>query len=301
MPNITEQERFKFASNLVKKLRDTPNELYLRTYKDALNTITDREERLKVEGIVEIFLNVNMPSNIVVLIHGIRTYAEWQELLKSQLDDYSDIKTYPIGYGYFDAFCFWLPWIFRGVPIDRVAQKLRNIQAKHPADNIIVIAHSYGTYAISKILSDNPDIKIRRLLFCGSIIESSFRWDKLANIPCRIINDCGSKDIWPVLAKSLSWGYGSSGRFGFKTSEIEDRYHDLGHSDFFELEFMKKFWIPFILSGENISSDWNSKLPKPSFGVVFFDIVPTKSILFVGSVLIAVYWNDLVTTWKNLF
>ena len=290
-----------FVYNLRNKLSNTPDNLKLKTIKDALNTIQDPSQKSLAESLLDIVTNVvGLPSNIVVLIHGIRTYAQWQELLKSELES-KDTKAFTIGYGYFDAFRFWFPFVFRRFPINKVKQQLRNIQTNHPKDKIIVVAHSYGTYVISKIISDEPDIKVHRLLLCGSIIKNSFRWDKLARLPQGgIINDCGTKDIWPVLAKSLSWGYGSSGRFGFQTSEVENRYHNLGHSDFFEIEFMRQFWLPFLLNGECIKSDWNKQIPNPPILIKFFDILPTSNLILFGTPII-MYRNELVMILKNLF
>lgn len=292
---MTDEEQFKFASDLAKKLKDTPSELQIPVYKSTLNNISDLKERSKVENIVDMMIKINTPSNVVVLIHGIRTYAPWQELLKSELDKHG-VKSYPIGYGYFDSFRFWFPYFFRQGPIEKITQELRNIQAKYPTDNIIVIAHSFGTYVISKILLNSPDVKINRLLLCGSIIKNSFRWDKLPKIPRGgIINDCGLKDIWPLLAKSLSWGYGSTGRFGFKSSEVTDRYHDFGHSDFFDHEFMQKFWIPFILHGQPVKSE---KKPISSGWLIPFDILPISTICLICLPIIN-YRHELLAILKN--
>lgn len=298
---MSDKDVQKFVCNLNIKLSNTPDHLKLQIIKDSLNTIQDPSQKALAESLLDIYINVvGLPSNIVVLIHGIRTYAQWQELLKSELES-NDTKTYTIGYGYFDAFRFWFPFVFRRFPINKVKQQLRNIQTKHPKDKIIVVAHSYGTYVISKIISDEPDIKVHRLLLCGSIIKNSFRWDKLARLPQGgIINDCGTKDIWPVLAKSLSWGYGSSGRFGFQTSEVENRYHDLGHSDFFEAEFMKQFWLPFIITGTPIKSEWNKQIPNPPIWIQIFDILPISNLILFGSTII-IFWNKLAMILKNLF
>ncbi len=298
---MSDKDIEQFVCNLKNKLSNTPRNLQLQTIKDALNTIQDPGQKSLAESLLDIVTNVvGLPANIVVLIHGIRTYAPWQELLKSELET-KDTKTFTIGYGYFDAFRFWFPFIFRRFPINRVKQQVRNIQTNHPKDKIIVVAHSYGTYVISKIIDDNPDIKIHRLLLCGSIIKNSFRWDKLARLPQGgIINDCGTKDIWPVLAKSLSWGYGSSGRFGFQTSEVESRYHNLGHSDFFDVEFMKQFWIPFIINGESIKSVWNKQIPNPSFLIKCLDILPISNLSLFGA-LVILYLNELEMILKNLF
>jgi hypothetical protein len=53
-----------------------------------------------------------------------------------------------------------------------------------------------------------------------------------------------------VFAESITWGYGSSGRFGFQTHLVRDRYHDLGHSGFFTEGFAKKFWLSALSDGQ---------------------------------------------------
>ena len=39
---------------------------------------------------------------VVVLIHGIRTHAEWQEKIKQEFHGESNIKVIPLGYDYLD-------------------------------------------------------------------------------------------------------------------------------------------------------------------------------------------------------
>jgi hypothetical protein len=70
-----------------------------------------------------------------------------------------------------------------------------------------------------------------------------------------LINDCGLNDVWPVLAKSTTWGYGSSGRFGFGHSRVKDRFHSLGHGGFFTTAFAENYWAPFVSRGEIIEGE----------------------------------------------
>jgi len=124
-----------------------------------------------------------------------------------------------------------------------------------------VIAHSFGTYAIGKILRENPDIRMHRLILCGAILPTDFRWDQIQNsVETDIINDCGIKDIRPVLAQSTTVGYGPSGRFGFGTPGVRDRFHDFGHGGFFEEKFVRESWLPWFRSGDFVKS----KAPPPS-------------------------------------
>ena len=66
-----------------------------------------------------------------------------------------------------------------------------------------------------------------------------------------VINDCGIKDPFPVIAEAVLWGYGSSGTFGASQTAVYDRFHDLGHSGFYgEDDFVEKFWVPALEHGD---------------------------------------------------
>jgi len=97
-----------------------------------------------------------------------------------------------------------------------------------------------------------------------------------------VINDAGTSDYWPVLASLLSWGYGASGAFGFKTICVKDRFHDCGHSDFFSDEHMQKYWVPFLVDGQVVTSDWTLSRPTPSKIISFLNWLPLKSFIAIG-------------------
>jgi pimeloyl-ACP methyl ester carboxylesterase len=231
---------------------------------------------------------------VVALIHGIRTAAGWQEKAREALAVEGKVVVAPIGYGYQDAIRFLGPW--RQTAIAKVQQELRDLQRIHKDSDLVVMAHSFGTYIISKILQDSPDIRIKRLLLCGSIIPIAYRWDSLShdftNQNC--VNEVGTRDIWPVFARVASFGYGESGSFGFKTSRVWDRFFDYGHSDFFTDDHFKKFWQPFILNGQVVASPWDAKRPTPSWLVSVLGGVPMVKglvmLLALGMVGWLVYW-----------
>ena len=62
---------------------------------------------------------------VVLLIHGIRTQADWGPMVRSRLEVPGQIEVIPIKYGYFDAFRFWLPFWTRTRPIERVYTQIR--------------------------------------------------------------------------------------------------------------------------------------------------------------------------------
>jgi pimeloyl-ACP methyl ester carboxylesterase len=200
-------------------------------------------------------------KEVVLLIHGIRDFAEWEEMVSSILNEIPNIEIWPLKYGRFDALQFWFPIWTRRTPIKKLFWRIREAIRQLPTAKLSVIAHSFGTYAIGNILKENPDIRLHRLILCGAILPSEFRWDQIRErVETVIINDCGIKDIWPALAQSTTFGYGPSGRFGFGTPGVRDRYHDFGHGGFFQEKFVRDFWLPWFRSGEFVKS----KAPPPS-------------------------------------
>jgi hypothetical protein len=195
-------------------------------------------------------------THVVMLVHGIRTQAEWQERAASILESDPTIRVVPTRFGYLDVFRFLVPIAaVRKKPVTRITRLIRDELSRKPA-HLSIVAHSFGTYIISQILEEESDIDIHRLILCGSIIPEGFDWARHRNrigprdaSDWQIVNDCGMKDIWPVFAQSITWGYGASGRFGFGHGRVRDRFHSLGHSDFFSSDFVRKFWLPFLSEG----------------------------------------------------
>lgn len=230
---------------------------------------------------------------VVALVHGIRTTAGWQEKARATLQVQGKVKVVPIGYGYQDVFRFLGPW--RKGAIARVERELRDLRRLHSDSDLVVMAHSFGTYILSNIIRESPDIRIKRLLLCGSIIPATYRWDQLSqefdDKTC--VNEVGTRDFWPVIARVASFGYGGSGSFGFKTARVLDRFFDYGHSDFFTQEHLDKYWRPFILNGQIVESPWDLDRPNPSWMLSILGGLPMiKGILLaiLGLVLFGIYW-----------
>jgi TPR repeat protein len=188
-------------------------------------------------------------KTIVILIHGIRTHAEWQEKIPEWLDLGPETIVKPIGYGRFDLLKFLSPLRTRQKPIDILTREIDDLIARHPshAYRRVVIAHSFGTYAISKILEARPSIELDDLLLCGSIVPADYNWIQISKqVKGTILNDCGRRDIWPVIARSVTWGYGATGTYGFNAGAVTNRFHSIGHSEFFSKNFVREFWRPFV-------------------------------------------------------
>ncbi len=183
-------------------------------------------------------------KHVLVLVHGIRTAAVWQDLVQDVFEP-TDIRVIPIGYEYHDVIRFLWPW-GRSKVVSYVQDQLRQVRADFPQAAVSLIAHSFGTYIVSRILRSSAGYRLSKIIFCGSIVEAKFRWGQIQELPDRsnFINEVGFRDGWPVLAQSSSWGYGTSGSYGFKQVKITDRFHDLDHGGFFDRGWITKFWLP---------------------------------------------------------
>jgi hypothetical protein len=152
---------------------------------------------------------------------------------------------------------FLLPFrSLRRRPVQRITALIRDELSRKP-DRLSIVGHSFGTFIISKILEEEADIKFDRILLCGSIIPDSFPWERFGHriapnekLEWQVLNDCGMNDPLPVLAQSVTWGYGSSGRFGFGHVRVKDRFHTVGHSGFFSETFVRDYWLPYLSKGE---------------------------------------------------
>jgi pimeloyl-ACP methyl ester carboxylesterase len=196
---------------------------------------------------------------VVFLIHGIRTAAWWQNRIASVIESETSATVIPIKYGYFDLLRFWCPFsICRSGPIEKLRQQIEGV-SKHYGDRpLIVFAHSYGTYALTRVILQNPYFRFDRIILCGSVVPGDFDWraveDQIRGTEKRnaIINECGTRDIWPVMAQSGTWGYGATGTYGFGTFNVRDRFHNITHSEYFTNEFVKTYWIPLV-RGEKVT------------------------------------------------
>jgi pimeloyl-ACP methyl ester carboxylesterase len=230
-------------------------------------------------------------KEVILLIHGIRTFAEWQPMVKRVLQEIPGTEVVAIKSGYFNLLAFWCPVLTRQATINDVRREIQNAKAANPNARFSVIAHSYGTYAISKILLENPDLRLHRLVLCGSIVPRKYRWDYArARLDTDVINDYGTRDIWPVVAQCLSWGYGDTGRHGFgRGAMVRDRGHDYKHSDFFNEKFVRDYWKPWVEENRFQPSDWEEKVPPSPWWLSILSVLPLRWVIVAISVL-AITW-----------
>jgi hypothetical protein len=228
---------------------------------------------------------MRVQNTIVILIHGIRTRALWQGEVKQKLEQ-AGLVAIPTNYNKFDVFRFLLPFErTKRSPLRKVEAEVRSVQKKFPEGTIAILAHSFGTYVVGKLLS-NPDNRFSKLAFCGSVIPIDFDFTSAEGRFSHVLNEVGCCDIWPVMASKIGWGYGPTGSFGFNRGNfVQDRKHaKYGHSSFLNGTFCEDFWVPYFCDGSNAVAGDVTAQPSPLVSAI--DFVP-------GMVAKGFFWGGL--------
>lgn len=241
-----------------------------------------------------------MVNQDIVLIHGIRTHARWYERAKQILEEIDGVRVHPIKYGYFNLLYFLVPGPWRSIPIRIVKAKISPILAARDENrSTTFICHSNGTHVASELLRRHRDIEIDNLIICGSVVNQRYDWNETQKqISGSIINEFGARDIWPVVANSISFGYGNTGTNGIG-DPVEDRIHDCGHSDYFETNFIDKFWVPFVRDRTFVPSyDFRREIPQSPWWFYFFEF-PWKYVIFpllTAALILLGVWSALAVS-----
>jgi O-acetyl-ADP-ribose deacetylase (regulator of RNase III) len=195
----------------------------------------------------------------VFLVHGIRTAAGWREAIGNELERAdSRLTPIPVGYEFFDVVRFLMPFgPWRRAAAETVWTKMESVYSNPNIEQVSIIAHSFGTWIVGHILTTH-NVRFHRVILCGSVLDTGFDWGQVhekinappfANAPnVKIVNDCGTRDVWPIFAKFATWGYGVAGRWGFQHALVKDRFHAVDHGGFFQPGFATTNWVP-VLTG----------------------------------------------------
>lgn len=229
-------------------------------------------------------------AHFVLIVHGIRTEGVWVEPMCSAIEQSSEAcRAIPIGYGYFDLFRFVFPGPWRNRPAATLAREIIELRIRNPNSRVSVIAHSFGTYSVVRALRDHPSIQLFRLYLCGSILPRDYPWNQIRNrVQDSILNDCGTLDVWPVIAASISSSYGPSGAFGFRTQHVKDRFHRVGHSGFMNEGFAKKYVVPFVITGaDTLPRGRAGRRPTPPWWQSALSLVRVRWLALAAVLLLA--------------
>jgi hypothetical protein len=199
-------------------------------------------------------------DHIVITVHGIRTFGDWQRRLERLVNAESpDIQFYHFQYGYFSILAFIIPFT-RWLMVRRFKRELIELVRKKRPARVDCVGHSFGTHIISwalrRLVPSDP-ITINTVILAGSVLRSSFYWPAL--IPSRVtcvINDCGAKDVVLLASQFLVPLTGMAGRSGFvgmNGPEFTNRFSMFGHGGYFRDKrgkncdnYMLTNWVPLI-------------------------------------------------------
>jgi len=202
-------------------------------------------------------------GRLVISLHGIRTRGAWQKELTRALHKHEFVYE-PYDYNFFRAIQLVLPFMRNSQ-----VKKFRDwcyAHTKGESKLPSVIAHSFGTYLVTRTLEAYSEIKFDRIILCGSIVPIHFPWSNYiaAERVTRVLNDYGKKDFWAKAAQWVVNDAGPSGAKGFSDGAkgqvvnlCRPHFH---HSDFFYEANYERTWIPF-LSGTDPDPGIASNLP----------------------------------------
>jgi WD40 repeat protein len=222
-------------------------------------------------------------SHLIVTVHGIRTFGQWQErleLLVKGNEPNEEIEFVNYKFGYFSVLAFIIV-PFRWLVVRRFRADLVALWSAQSRDRVDLVGHSFGTHVIAKALEGLPrdcPIKIHTVILSGSVLRQKFHWRKLIGTRVnRISNDCGSKDFILLLSQIFILFTGMAGRLGFQGAtgdSLRNRYSSFGHSGYFidpEGRFtdvyMQANWLP-LLTGTSPIAEFDKRPVRPWDGLV---------------------------------
>lgn len=198
------------------------------------------------------------PGHVVITVHGIRTYGNWQADLKGLLEEAEPgVTVLNYQYGYFSSLAFLVPplrWL--------MARRFRKFFAQAVAAapegaRIDLVAHSFGTYLAASAIPHIPKgRRVHTVIFAGSVLRPSFPWYRYhqAGYLGRVVNECGWDDTILLLCQSAALMMGMAGRVGFQGmvgGQFMNRYYRFGHGGYFDRDhrLMRENWLP-LLTGD---------------------------------------------------
>ncbi|VEP13123.1 membrane hypothetical protein [Hyella patelloides LEGE 07179] len=175
--------------------------------------------------------NTTKPTDIIIIMHGIRDRGSWLEKLEKRIENYAEsnneliVKTFLVNYTRFPIKDF--------LDDNKSREKAEAlfgayIQAKalsSESTKIHFIGHSNGTYIFAKALELSQKIKFERAYLCGSVLPQIYPWENFTTRLNLIRNDCARWDL-PVgfLCEALNfWGIKRLGMAGYAGFTSENR------------------------------------------------------------------------------
>lgn len=246
----------------------------------------------------ELFMNVTH-RRVLISVHGIRTFGQWQERLARLLKERDpDALTISYHYGFFSVLAFLFPPL-RFIEVQRFRKRLLRILASEASSEVSLVGHSFGTHLIGWALAKGipPGVPpVRRILLAGSVLRSTFDWHDLIErgIVSSVVNDCGIDDNVLLLSQFFVLFTGMAGRLGFSGptgNELINRFFRGGHSHYFldsrgkpSDEFMAVHWLP-ILANARQPSHQDERINTSALGGAHIWFIQNADVVKIGSII----------------
>jgi WD40 repeat protein len=255
-------------------------------------------------------VNPDIARRLLITVHGIRTFGDWQEKLGRKVCEEfgSDIEVRSYRYRFFTFLAYLVPFT-RWLARRQFRFDLLHELGRRDWERVDIIAHSFGTHLVGwTLLRDMKEAKppIHTVVFSGSVLRSSFPVRELIGDSVRrIVNDCGVKDTALVVNQMFVLLTGMAGRVGFVGMEgdtFRNRYFSFGHGGYFrdcappKPDFIDRYWMPLLHSESGISEhDERSRTGPHDITTLFLNAAePIKLLLYVLPFAIAfIYVNSL--------
>lgn len=143
---------------------------------------TGTPEELKAQNEEQAPPTDSSVDHIVFVLHGIRDLGRWAADFETQLRGNlgagatSHLRVVSLRYGYFSMASF----LFRP---DRqryvrwFMDQYTEARARYPKATVVdFIGHSNGTYLLASALSQYASLRIRRIVFAGSVVRTDYDW-----------------------------------------------------------------------------------------------------------------------------
>lgn len=202
------------------------------------------------------------PKRVIVTVHGIRTFGQWQTRLAALVAQRDpDVLVTHYVYGYFSVLAFLIPPL-RWLVTWRFRHELRRLARVHPSARFDIVGHSFGTHLVGWGLRRLPkkELRVHTIILAASVLKPTFPWSEFieSGQVQRVVNDCGTQDFVLVLNQLVVLFTGMAGRLGFygmMSDRLINRYFTGGHSHYFEEQgqisdrFMSTYWLPLLMEG----------------------------------------------------
>lgn len=204
-----------------------------------LDALTEPENLLKDKNEMQIAPEHESDEgveNVVFVIHGIRDHGFWTNRIARRIQRIARLQgqkyiTITSSYGYFPMWPFIFSYFKRQMNVRWLMDQYTMALAKYPNAKLSFVGHSNGTYLLASALTNYPSCRFERVVFAGSVIRTTFPWDKMIaqGRVKEIRNFVASNDwvvaIFPGVYEQLGISdLGKSGSDGFKPHIMVDQH-----------------------------------------------------------------------------